>query len=73
MTPGPLDLSENDILTLLQNPIEFDILTSELGQRRGTWSEATSTERLRFRRASIVQLKPEMLQKLGKLSFCKLV
>jgi hypothetical protein len=73
MTQRPLALSENDLLTLLQDAIEADILTPEFRTRpRGTCSEATSTERLR-RRVSIVQLKPEMLPKLGKLPFCKLV
>ena len=73
MTPRPLDLSENDLLTLLQMQSKLIFSRPSLGQDCGTCSEATSTERLRFRRASIVQLKPEMLQKLGKLPFCKLV
>ena len=33
MTPRPLALSENDLLTLLQDAIEFDIFTPEFRTR----------------------------------------
>jgi hypothetical protein len=48
MTPRPLDLSENDLLTLLQMQSKLIFSRPSLGQDCGTCSEATSTERPSF-------------------------